>query len=229
MNIDKAEVVRQCYLFAEASGDSIERLSERSILETLPKRKQLFEVDDEVDGLRIVVNGLVRIWVNDAEGRELTLTLIESGEAFGEIALLDGDLRSANATVIENSQILLLKRSSFDKILDDDRGLARHLIVLLCDRLRRNTQDLRGFAFQDLRMRLSQKLFELSMAHAEIEGTHARFIRKFSQTELANMLGATREAVNKRLAALQFDGVIQIENGQIAIPNLENLKVELEV
>ena len=170
MDTDKTEMIRKCYLFTDASPDSITRLAKRSLVETVPKNRQLFAMEDEVDGLRIVIDGLVRVWINDAEGRELTLTLIEPGEAFGEIALLDGDLRSANATVIEASQMLLLKRSAFDAVLESDPKLARHLIVLLCDRLRRNTNDLRGFAFQDLRVRLSRKLYELAMAHAEIDG-----------------------------------------------------------
>jgi len=228
MQSDKADIIRKCYLFTEASADSINRLADYSLVETAPRNRSLFEAGDEVDGLRIVIDGLIRIWINDIEGRELTLTLIEPGEAFGEIALLDGDLRSANATVADASRILLLKRDAFDKVLDDDPNLARHLILLLCDRLRRNTQDLHGFAFQDLRVRLGQKLYELAMAHAEMDGQGAKMTRKFSQTEFAQMLGATREAVNKRLAAMSFDGIVIVKNGWIEIPYLDALRREAE-
>lgn len=228
MQIDKMDIIRKCYLFTEASPDSIARLAEYSLVENAPKNRQLFETGDEVDGLRVVIDGLVRIWINDIEGRELTLTLVEAGEAFGEIALLDGDLRSANATVADSAQMLLLKRDAFTTVLEGDPKLAQHLILLLCDRLRRNTQDLHGFAFQDLRVRLGQKLYELVMAHAEMEGKGARMTRKFSQTELAHMLGATREAVNKRLSAMSFDGVVTIKNGWIEIPDLDALRQEAE-
>lgn len=228
MQADRAEIIRRCYLFTDASADSIARLVECSHVETAPENRVLFETGDEVDGLRIVIDGLIRIWINDIEGRELTLTLIEPGEAFGEIALLDGDLRSANATVADASRMLLLKRDAFDRVLGNDPKLARHLIVLLCDRLRRNTQDLQGFAFQDLRVRLGQKLYELAMAHAELEGKGAKMTRKFSQTEFAQMLGATREAINKRLSAMSFDGVVIVRNGWIEIPDLEALHREAE-
>lgn len=228
MQTDKAEVIRKCYLFTEASADSITQLAECSLLETAPKNRSLFETGDEVDGLRILIDGMIRIWINDIEGRELTLTLVESGEAFGEIALLDGDLRSANATVADESQMLLLKRDAFDRVLDDDPKLARHLILLLCDRLRRNTQDLHGFAFQDLRVRLGQKLYELAMAHADMDGKGAKMTRKFSQTEFAQMLGATREAINKRLSAMSFDGIVLVKNGWIEIPDLDALRREAE-
>jgi len=210
MDPNKADIIRKCYLFTDANPASIERLAERSLMETVPKNRQLFSTGDDVDGLRILIDGLVRVWINDAEGRELTLTLIEAGEAFGEIALLDGDVRSANSTVIEASH------------------MPRHLIVLLCDRLRRNTDDLRGFAFQDLRARLSQKIYELAMAHAEMDGKAAKMTRKFSQTEFAHMLGATREAVNKRLSAMSFDGVVTVANGWIEIPDMDILRQEME-
>lgn len=223
-NDTKSELIRQCYLFADAADDSIRRLARLSQIETLPKRREVFAAGDPSDGLRILVSGLVRTWISDAEGRELTLTLIEPGEAFGEIALLDGSERSANATVLEPAQVLLLRQSAFDDVLDEDIGLARHLIVLLCDRLRRNTEDLRGFAFHDMGARLAGKLYDLAMAHADVTGNTARFERKFSQTELANMLGATREAINKRLAGLSYDGVLSIDAGRITIIDLPELR-----
>ncbi len=220
---DKAAIIGRCYLFAEANSKSLVQLAGRSSIEKLAKNAPLFMAGDEADGLRIVLDGLVRIWINDADGRELTLTLLEPGDAFGEIALLDGQPRSASATAIEPTSVLLLRRSVFDEVLQSDTHLARHLILLLCDILRRNTEDLRGFAFHDLGARLAQKLHELAIAHATIDKGSARFTRKFSQTELAQMLGASREAVNKRLAAMSHDGLLTMENGLIEIPDLKAL------
>ena len=221
---DRIKLIRQCYLFTEAQDDSLKRLAQLSHIETLPKNRDIFAAGDPPDGLRILISGLVRTWINNAEGRELTLTLIEPGEAFGEIALLDGAERSANTTVLEPARLLLLRQSAFDRVLEEDPALMRHLIVLLCDRLRRNTDDLRGFAFHDMGARLAAKLYELTMVHAVVTGNTALFGRKFSQTELANMLGATREAINKRLAALSYDGVLSIKAGLITILDLRALR-----
>lgn len=220
---DKVAIISGCYLFVEADSESLVQLAGRSSIEKLAKNAPLFMAGDEADGLRIVLDGLVRIWINDADGHELTLTLLEPGDAFGEIALLDGQPRSANATVIEPTSLLLLRRPVFEEVLQSDTHLARHLILLLCDILRRNTEELRGFAFHDLGVRLAQKLHELAIAHAAIDKGSARFTRKFSQTELAQMLGATREAVNKRIAAMSHDGLLRIENGLIEIPDLTAL------
>jgi len=221
---ERAELIRQCYLFEEAQPESIAQLAASSTLETRARRTDVFDAGDAPDGMRVVVSGLIRIWINDAQGRELTLTLIEPGEAFGEIALLDGAARTANASVLETAQMLLLRKAAFDAVLETDPGLARHLIVLLCDRLRRNTSDLRGFAFQDVGARLAAKLYDLAMGHAELSGDEARFGARFSQTELAHMLGVTREAVNKRLAAMVCDGILSMDEGRITVRSLAALR-----
>ena len=97
--------------------------------------------------------------------------------------------------------------------------LARHLIQLLCELLRRNTEAMSAFAFLDLDSRLARKLHDLALAHAERDGTTARFTRRFSQTDLGQMLGATREAVNKRLAVLTLDGLVTQADGVFVIPD----------
>lgn len=220
---EKAEAIRSCYLFESADRDIVNRLAASSYFETLKKNRIIFEKGDEADGLRIIIEGLVRIWVNDDEGQELTITLAEAGDALGDIALLDGQPRSANASTAEPSKVLFLDRSAFDAVLESDNAFARHIIYLLCERLRRNTDDLSGFAFDDLHVRLARKIHELAFSHAIISGREAKFERTFSQTELAQMLGATREAINKRLAAMSERGLLSIDKGRITVHKLDEL------
>ncbi|WP_170125338.1 Crp/Fnr family transcriptional regulator [Jannaschia seohaensis] len=183
----------------------------------------LFLAGDAPDGMRIVLSGLVRIWISDAEGRELTLALLEPGDAFGEIALLDGLPRSAGATAIEAGKCLLLPARGFSRALQAEPVLARHLVGVLCETLRRNTEALGAFAFLGLDGRLAQKLHDLAADHAVAEGAGARFVRRFSQGDLARMLGVSREAVNKRLKALVHDGIVRVEDGLLRVPDLSAL------
>ncbi|MEM8836935.1 MAG: Crp/Fnr family transcriptional regulator, partial [Pseudomonadota bacterium] len=194
LQAEKEAAIRSSYLFADLDDAMVGRLADASLIETAGKGRLVFEAGDEADGLRIVLSGLLRIWVNDDEGQELTITLAEAGDCLGEIALLDGAPRTANATVMESSRLLFLGQGVFHEILEGNFAFARQLIMLLCERLRRNTDDLSGFAFDDLQVRLARKIHELAFAHAAISGGGARFERAFSQTELAQMLGATREA-----------------------------------
>ena len=220
---DRTALLRRCYLFDGASDRALARLATEASEETARTGQALFAVGDEADGLRIVTAGLVRVWINDADGKELTLTLLEPGDALGEIALLDGMPRSANATAQEVSRLLVLRRSSFQRVLGEEPALALHLVTLLCERLRRATGDIESLAFLDLRHRLARKLHDLAIAHATIDGNRARFTRKFSQMEIAQMLGVTREAVNKQLAALSGDGTVRIVAGRIEIDDLAAL------
>lgn len=217
---NKYTAIRGCYLFSGADEASLSLLANASRLVPYKRGSTIFQQGDEADGLRIVLSGLVRISIADADGRELTLALVEPGEAFGEIALLDGLPRSANATALEATECLVTPKTALDGALAHDLSLARHLIELLCELLRRNTEAIGAFAFLGLDGRLAQKLHDLALSHAVIDGQRAAFQRRFSQTEVAQMLGVTREAVNKRLAALGHDGLIELTDGVMTIPDL---------
>ncbi|MBA5777126.1 Crp/Fnr family transcriptional regulator [Stappia sp. F7233] len=220
----RASLLRNCFLFADLEPDILIKVASVTTPQSFGKGQLLFERGDEPNGLFVVVDGLIRVWINSEDGRELTLNLIEPGDALGEIALLDGLPRTANATAIEASQTLCVPQSQFSALLDSEPGLARHIIELLCERLRRNTEDLSNFAFLDLRQRLAAKLVDLAFAHATITDNSARFHRRFSQTALAQMLAVSREAVNKALSALSQQDLVAIEGGMISIPDIEKLK-----
>jgi CRP-like cAMP-binding protein len=215
--------VRGCYLFAGADASSVEALARASRVVRHPAGRPLFSAGDEADGLRILLSGLVRIWIADGDGRELTLGLMEPGDPFGEIALLDGLPRTASATPTEPGACLFLPARAMEAALMRDPKLARHLIQLLCELLRRNVETVGAFAFIGLGGRLAHKLHELALAHAELDGTTARFTRRFSQTDLAQMLGVTREAVNKRFKGLLHDGLVIQADGLLTIPDLPSL------
>ena len=223
MSDTKLAILRRSALFAETDETILARVASTCTLQTTKRGTNLFFAGDDPDGVRIVVSGLVRVWINDAEGRELTLKLYEAGDSFGEIALLDGEARSANATVHESGEVLMLGRAAFEDLLSSDLTLARSLITALCGMLRRTNDEIHGFAFQGLGARLAGKLYELAQDHAEPSGAGAVFRRKFSQSDLAHMLGATREAVNKRMSVLTTDGVIRTEQGLVHIPDLAAL------
>jgi CRP-like cAMP-binding protein len=171
----------------------------------------------------------VRIWVGSDSGKELTFSIMEPGDVFGEIALLDGLPRTANATAQEASLLLVIQRSAFLSVLESEPTLARHIIELLCERMRLKTDLLSDFAFADLPVRLARKLGDLVTAHGEIDGNQARLGKRFSQTELAQMLGVSREAINKQLAAWSHKGVVSTEDGGLTILDLGTLRAQAAV
>ena len=228
MKDDRIRAIRGCYLFAGAQDESLAPLARASHVESHGRDAVIFAAEDEADGLRVVLSGQVRIWIADTESRELTLAFMGPGDAFGEIALLDGLPRTANATALERTTCLVLPTAAMQAALDRDAALARHLVLSLCELLRRNLGTISGFAFAGLGARLAQKLHELALDHAEITGREARFSRHFSQTDLALLLGVTREAVNKRFKVLQHDGLVALDGGMLVIPDLPALAARAE-
>jgi CRP/FNR family transcriptional regulator, cyclic AMP receptor protein len=219
-------LIRRSFLFRDVPQPILERLSSLSVTKQLARRETLFNRGDEGDALYAVVEGLVRIWVGSDSGKELTFSMMEPGDVFGEIALLDGLPRTANATAQEASLLLVMQRSAFLSVLENEPTLARHIIELLCERMRLKTDLVSDLAFADLPVRLARKLGDLVMAHGEIEGNEARLGRRFSQTELAQMLGVSREAINKQLSAWSHKGLVSTEDGGLTILNLSTLRLQ---
>lgn len=216
--------IRSSFLFSAAGPENLSRLARSSRVTRYSSGQMLFASGEAADGLRVILSGLVRIWISDEYGKELTLSLLEPGASCGEIALLDGLPRTANATQLEDGESLFLPKENVDAILAQDPAFGHHIVQLLCEILRRNTDVLGGFAFRGLDARLSQAIFDLAMAHG-VEGPEGlRLQRKFSQTELGQMLGVTREAVNKRLMSLVYDKLLLLVSGHIVITDLDGLK-----
>ena len=221
---ERQALIRRSFLFKDVSDAVLGRLSTLSVTKQLGRRETLFNRGDEGDALYAVIDGLVRIWVGSDSGKELTFSIMEPGDVFGEIALLDGLPRTANATAQETTQLLVIQRSAFLSVLENDAQLGRHIIELLCERLRLKTDLLSDFAFAELPVRLARKLNDLVTAHAEIDGNSARLGKRFSQTELAQMLGVSREAINKQLSAWSNKGIVSTEEGGLTITDLGGLR-----
>lgn len=220
---DKIKSIRRSYLFAGASDDSLRPLAEACSVEKLPRKSTIFTIHDPADGLRIIYVGEVRIWLADSDGRELTLALLGPGDAFGEIALLDGLTRTASAVAERDVESLFLPAKAVERALGEDPALARDLIYSLCDLNRRNLESISSFAFSDLDIRLSKLLCDLAIDHANIKGNEAIFLRKFSQTDLALLLGVTREAINKRFKRLEQDGLVKVDKSILVLPAMQEL------
>jgi CRP-like cAMP-binding protein len=219
----KQRLLRGSFIFRDLAPELLTRLAALSQILRVPKGALLFQQGDEGDALYAVVEGLIRISVSGQGGRELIIGLFEPGDVLGEIALLDGLPRTANAEAAEDSTLLVIHRGPFLDLLKQEAGLARHIIELLCERLRDTTDRLGEYAFLSLRARLAKKIQALAIAHGQHEAGGVRIALKLSQTDIAQMLGVTREAVNKQLKAWSQEGFIAIDHGSITVTDMAGL------
>ena len=164
-----------------------------------------------------VLSGRVRICSNSVEGREVVLNVIGPGEVFGEIAMIDGGERTADAFAMEETELLVLSRRDFMPVLARNPDVCMKLLELLCRRLRWTSEQMEDMNFLDLRSRLAKRLAYLADNHGEATVGGDRKTVRISQQLLANMIGASREAVNIQLAAWKEEGVISSRRGWITI------------
>lgn len=213
----KQKYLCACPLFSNLGKDVIERIAARAQGVFLPRGKVLFYQGDPSDGLYVHCTGMVRVSIVNTDGDVLTLAVPERGAPLGEMTLVSPDPRSATVTAMEDSSLLHLETGTMVALLAEEPALAAHLIGFLSQRLRESNETLQKFAFDNLSQRLLQKLAELGLKHGTLDDEVLDLGRKFSQSALAEMLGVTREAINKQLKLLQDQEKISMRKGVIQI------------
>jgi CRP/FNR family transcriptional regulator/CRP/FNR family cyclic AMP-dependent transcriptional regulator len=160
-----------------------------------------------------------------AEGDEAIIASLKGGEFFGELALLDGAPRSTTATAVEPTETLTLPREQFLRLLADDPAIVRALLHALAEELRRLTGHVEELHFLDLAGRLSIRLVRLAQDADPHASGRVELDWPFTQSDLAAMIGGTRQSVNKLLSGLVDDGLLTIERDTLVIHDLAQLEV----
>jgi CRP/FNR family cyclic AMP-dependent transcriptional regulator len=171
-------------------------------------------------GMMAVLRGQVRISAPSRQGKEIVLNVINPGEVFGEIALLDGGERTADATALSDCELLVLERRDVLGFLETNPKACLKLLETLSQRLRRTTEQVEDIAFLQLPSRMAKVLVRLTQA----DGDEV----KLSQRELANLVGGTRESMNKYLGEWKRDEFVAIEDGAIRVLDRGALEVIAE-
>jgi len=197
----------------EALDDIVARASERH----LRRGQTIFLKGDEGSYMAAVLRGRMRISATSPEGREITLNLIDAGEVFGEMALLDGKPRSADATAIEETHLMMVERRDFLPHLMSNHTLALRLIDVLCERLRETSETLGNFAMLDLPGRLARRLLTLAAEYGHFVDGQIRLNIRLSHTDLGRFVGCSRETVNKQMRAWEEAGVVARAASRIAL------------
>jgi CRP/FNR family transcriptional regulator, cyclic AMP receptor protein len=222
LHMNPTEVLSQIPIFASLGEEDRSSLAERIDRQSFPKGSTLFRRGEPGNALYIVICGQIRIFTSTRQGNEITLALLGAGEFFGEMALLDGQVRSANAEATEDTEVHFLNRDNFFSFLIHKESALRAILCALSRRLRKTDDLLTEAYFLQISHRLARKLVELYDRVATAEGTPHPI--SVTQRELAGMIGATRESVNKELNVLRQKGLVQTSRNRIMILDLTRLK-----
>jgi CRP/FNR family transcriptional regulator, cyclic AMP receptor protein len=204
-------------LFRTLPPERVDLVARALLAGRFRKGQVVFHQGDDGDAMYLVESGLVKISAESVDGQEAILTELRSGETFGELALLDGAPRSATAIAVEDTVTLRLPRAAFDDLLDTDATFPRRILEALAHELRRATHHVGELHFLDLPGRLAARLARMAR-EADREGTRdVRLGRYYSQSELAAMIGGTRQSVNRYLGEFVSEGLIRIERDDIVV------------
>jgi len=172
------------------------------------KGEMLFARGDPGERLYLVREGRIRLAIGADEGRELSFQVVGPGDLFGEIALLDGRPRSAEAIALTPAVALSLERADFQRLRAIHPTISEAIIIFLCERLRDVSDKLEDIALYPLEARLARFLLTALRSRPETPGRRTPLELNFSQGELAQLLGASRPKINAALAALESSGAV---------------------
>ena len=226
MGLEEARrLLSNCILFRGLKAEERDAIVNRTRTRTLKAGETIFAMGSPGDNMMAVLSGTIRISVPAPDGKELVLAILQPGEVFGELAVLDGKERSADATAENPCTLAILDRRDILSFLEHHPAAWLQLVTVLCERLRRADQQLAEVALLQLPARLAKTMLRLTNAEARSKALPGKPTITFSQRELANMVGGTRERVNKCLAAWQREGVVHMSGGTITISNMPALEL----
>ncbi len=187
----------------------------------------IFHRDDSGTALHVIERGTVKLMLTSPEGREITVELLGAGDFFGELALLDSGPRSASAVALEATETLTLERDQFAALLEAHPQVALRLLGVLGERLRRADDLIGDLLFLDLPGRLAKQLLALAEERGSATPRGVRIDLRLSQSELAAMVGATRESVNRCLNAYAERGILDFDRETITLRDLAVLRARV--
>lgn len=221
----KLSVLRKQPIFCDLDPEALDQLCRYAKHTTLKRGTTIVSKGDPGNSLIVVVSGTIKISVSSPDGRSAILNLIGPGEIFGEVAVLDGLARTADATANSNCEIYVIDRRDFIPFVRSQPALAMKFIELLCTRLRWTSDQVEEVILQNLPGRLASALLRLTEKHKLAPAGRTIAI---TQQEISEMVGMTRESINKQLRAWAARNWVRLEHGAIVVLDVASLRELVE-
>lgn len=205
--------LKQIGLFSGLTDSELAALAEIASRRSFAKNAIIINEGDETDSLYLILSGKVKVVLSDEDGKEVIISILEPGDYFGEMSLIDSEPRSARVVTMLDSQFSIIHKTDFNKVLDGNPDLARNLLVGLAQRLRAANKNIESLALMDVYGRVARTLLQF----AQDQDGKKVITEKLTQKDIANMVGASREMVSRIFKDLTTGGYITVESGSITI------------
>ncbi len=222
--MDEQELLRSVPIFSELTEADFSSLAKVANRRRYPKDSVVFFENEQGDFFFMILEGRIKVTILGDDGREVILSLLGSGDFFGEMALLDNEPRSATAIAVEDTELLSLHRNDFQAVLSDNRSITVGLIKVLTSRLRRANHQISTLALLDVYGRVARVIVDMAREEGRRLKDGRIAFRRATHQEIANRIGTTRETVTRMLKDLERQGLIHVEGKEMVVqPDFEKV------
>lgn len=210
-------VLRTIPLFSELNDDELSQISKFAVRQYY-KKDNMVLIEEEVGStMFVILNGRVKISRISDEGREVILSILCDGDFFGEMSILDGQTRSANAVTLEDTELLIIRREDFLTVLYDYPQIAINLLKELAHRLRRSDSQIKSLSLQNALGKVASTLLRIADDPGTIKQGQVEISQLPPQQDLANMAGTSRETISRVIKSLSQLGYVRKEGSKLII------------
>ncbi len=214
--IGAAELLARVPLLADLDPGELERIAQVAIPRSFPKGARVFHEGDTSDACYVVREGEVRVTREHSDGRAIALATLGPGELVGELAMLDGGVRSASVEALTDVELLAVSAADMRGLLERNADITTKLVVKLAERLRETNERISRQSFQTVPSRVAGVLSQLVNEQSAELGREGVTIR-MNQVDLAQLAGTSRESVSRFLAVLERAGVVRVGRGRVTV------------
>jgi CRP/FNR family cyclic AMP-dependent transcriptional regulator len=217
------EVLARAGIFQGLQPSAVAALARQLEPVSFPRGRTVFIEGEPGDTLYIIISGKVKIGRKNVDGRESLITLMGPSDMFGELAIFDPGPRTSTVTALTDVSSVSMNRAALRSWITDEPEIAEQLLRVLARRLRRTNDNLSDLIFTDVPGRVAKQLLYLAQRFGSREGNSLRVNHELTQEEIAQLVGSSRETVNKALADFTQRGWIRVQGKSILIDNAERL------
>ncbi|MCJ7433248.1 MAG: Crp/Fnr family transcriptional regulator [Anaerolineales bacterium] len=222
---DTRNLLSDIELFRGLTPVQLNWVAKRAHRRVFPVGTNIFTVEQPAEAVYVILFGTVKIHIEQADGRDVVLAILGSGDTLGEMSLIDSVGRSASAVTLEDSLMLWMGKDIFNQLLDEYSPVARNLVRILSARIRLSDQLIQAFATLDVYGRVARQLLAFAEKYGlEKADEEIRIPITLTQGDIADLVGASRKRVNQVMVAFKSQELIEVdEGGRVTVRNRDGL------
>jgi|TARA_B100001029_G_scaffold168932_1_gene163398 CRP/FNR family cyclic AMP-dependent transcriptional regulator len=213
----KIDLLQSVSLFFDLSEKELGYIEEKMVTRRYENGNYIFLEDSEGEQCFFVAKGSVKVTRLSKDGREVILTMLNAGDFFGEMSLLDGESRSANVIALEETEVLTLNREDFLVVLHDYPTIAIQLVKEMAGRLRKSDRQIASLSLSDAEKRITMCIIRFADDQGVIKNGKVSIPKTPIQQDIANMAGTSRETVSRALSILEKENLIERNGRELII------------